>query len=68
MIDVRADDHKELIAHADGLPRIVGSWAHLRRDCKRRGIRAPVLAAGEGALGFWRAVRDVFPDAREQRC
>ena len=53
---------------ADGLRESAESWADLLRDCKRRGMRAPVLAIGDGALGFWRAVRDVFPDAREQRC
>jgi hypothetical protein len=40
----------------------------LLRSCKRRGIRAPVLAVGDGALGFWAAIRDVFPETREQRC
>jgi len=37
------------------------------RDLKRRGMRAPVLAVGAGALGFWAAVRDVWPETREQR-
>jgi hypothetical protein len=40
----------------------------LLRDCARRGMRAPVLAMGDGALGFWGALREVFPQAREQRC
>ena len=44
------------------------SWADLLRDCKRRGMRAPVLAAGDGALVFWGALREAFPQAREQRC
>jgi transposase-like protein len=43
------------------------SWADLLRDCKRRGMRAPVLAVGDGALGFWAALREVFPQTREQR-
>src|SRR5258708_40362398 len=43
------------------------SWADLLRDCARRGMRAPVLAAGDGALGFWGAPREVFPETREQR-
>jgi transposase-like protein len=38
------------------------------RDCARRGMRAPVLAVGDGALGFWKAVREVLPEIREQRC
>src|SRR5271168_5465153 len=44
------------------------SWADLLRDCARRGMRAPVLAAGDGALGFWGALREVFPETTEQRC
>ena len=68
MIGVRADGTKELIALADGFRESSESWADLLRDCKRRGMRAPVLAVGDGALGFWKAVREVFPDTREQRC
>ena len=68
MIGVRADGTKELIALADGFRESSESWADLLRDCKRRGMRAPVLAVGDGALGFWAALREVFPDTREQRC
>ena len=68
MIGVRTDGHKELIALSDGFRESSESWADLLRDCKRRGMRAPVLAVGDGALGFWKAVRDVFPDTKEQRC
>jgi hypothetical protein len=68
MIGVRTDGQKELIALADGFRESSESWADLLRDCKRRGMRAPVLAVGDGALGFWKAVRDVFPETREQRC
>lgn len=68
MIGVRADGRKELIALADGFRESAESWADLLRDCKRRGMRAPVLAVGDGALGFWSALRDVFPGTREQRC
>ena len=68
MIGVRADGRKELIALADGYRESAESWADLLRDCARRGMRAPVLAAGDGALGFWGALREVFPETREQRC
>ena len=68
MIGVRVDGTKELIALADGYRESTESWADLLRDCKRRGMRAPVLAVGDGALGFWGALREVFPDTREQRC
>ena len=68
MIGVRADGTKELIALADGHRESTESWADLLRGCKRRGMRAPVLAVGDGALGFWSAVREVFPGTAEQRC
>jgi len=68
MIGVRADGRKELIALAGGYRESAESWADLLRDCKRRGMRAPVLAAGDGALGFWGALREVFPETTEQRC
>jgi putative transposase len=68
MIGVRADGRKELVALADGYRESAESWADLLRDCARRGMRAPVLAIGDGALGFWTAVREVFPEARAQRC
>src|SRR6185503_12758977 len=59
---------KELVALTDGYREAAESWADLLRDCRRRGMRAPVLAAGDGALGFWSALREVFPETREQRC
>ncbi len=68
LIGVRVDGTKELVALADGYRESTGSWADLLRDCKRRGMRAPVLAVGDGALGFWGALREVFPETREQRC
>ena len=68
MIGVRADGTKELIALSDGHRESSESWADLLRDCKRRGMTAPVLSAGDGALGFWKALREVFPGTREQRC
>jgi len=51
MIGVRADGRKELIALADGYRESVESWADLLRDCGRRGMRAPVLAVGDGRWG-----------------
>lgn len=67
MIGARPDGTKELIAVEDGYRESTESWAHVLRDLKRRGMRAPVLAIGDGALGFWAAVRDVWPETREQR-
>jgi transposase-like protein len=68
VIGVRADGRKELVALSDGYRESVESWADLLRDCARRGMSAPVLAMGDGALGFWGALREVFPTTREQRC
>ena len=68
MIGVRADGRKELVALTDGFRESHESWADLLRDCRRRGMRAPILAVGDGALGFWKALREVFPQTKEQRC
>jgi transposase-like protein len=68
LVGVRADGHKELVAVSDGYRESTESWSELLRDLKRRGMRAPVLAIGDGALGFWGALREVFPESREQRC
>lgn len=68
IVGVRADGTKELVAIADGYRESTESWADLLRDLKRRGLRAPVLAVGDGALGFWGALGEVFPATRNQRC
>ena len=68
MIGVRADGRKELVALTDGYRESTKSWADLLRGCRRRGMTAPVFAVGDGALGVWKALREVFPDTREQRC
>ncbi|GAA4811946.1 IS256 family transposase [Tomitella cavernea] len=68
MIGVRADGRKERVALTDGYRESNESWADLPRDCERRGMRAPTLAMGDGALGFWNALREVFTDTRQQRC
>ena len=67
MLGVRADGRKELVALTDGYRESSESWADLLRDYRRRGMRAPALAVGDGALGFWKALREVFPNTREQR-
>lgn len=67
VVGVRADGTKELVALEDGYRESTESWARLLRQCKRRGMRAPVLAIGDGALGFWAAVGDVFSETRQQR-
>jgi putative transposase len=68
LVGVRADGTKELVAVADGTRESGDDWAELLRDCRRRGMGAPVVMVGDGALGLWRALREVFPATREQRC
>lgn len=69
IIGVTPDGDKEVIALEDGYRESTESWATLLRDLKARGLeRAPKLAIADGALGFWAALRDVFPDTEGQRC
>jgi transposase-like protein len=68
MIGVRPDGTKELVAVEDGYRESTDSWATVLRDLKRRGLRAPVVAVGDSALGFWAAVGHVWSETREQRC
>ena len=67
IIGVRPDGTKELVALEDGYRESTESWATVLRDLHRRGMRAPVVAVGDGALGFWAAVRAVWTDTQEQR-
>ncbi|HEY2236865.1 MAG TPA: IS256 family transposase [Candidatus Angelobacter sp.] len=63
------DGTKELIAMVDGERESEQSWLELLLDVKSRGlIEAPMLATGDGALGFWKALRQVYPSTRHQRC
>jgi putative transposase len=68
VMGARPDGQKEVIAIEDGYRESKESWLALMRDLKARGMRAPVVAVGDGALGFWAALREVFPETREQRC
>lgn len=69
LMGATADGHKELIALSDGFRESEQSWKALLLDCQARGmIIAPALAVGDGALGFWKALRQVFATTREQRC
>ena len=63
------DGTKELIAMIDGERESAQSWLELLVDAKSRGmIDAPMLATADGALGFWKALRQVYPSTRQQRC
>ena len=68
VIGVREDGVKELLAVEDGYRESTESWASVMRDLKTRGLDEPKLVIGDGALGTWAALRDVFPGARRQAC
>jgi putative transposase len=68
IVGVRADGTKELVAVTDGERESTDAWAELLRDLRRRGMRAPAVMVGDGAVGLWAALREVFPAAAEQRC
>ncbi len=68
IVGVRRDGTKELVSISDGHRESTESWADVLRGLKRRGMTAPVLAIGDGALGFWGALAEVFPDTVQQRC
>lgn len=68
IIGVRVDGVKEVIAIDDGYRESTESWLTLLRDLRARGMKAPKLAMADGALGFWAALRQVFPETEEQRC
>ena len=69
LIGVTDHGKKELIAIEDGYRESAQSWEELLVGIKQQGLsRAPALAIGDGALGFWKAVSKVWPDSRHQRC
>jgi len=69
LMGATAEGTKELLAVVDGYRESEQSWLGLLLDCKARGLRVdPKLAVGDGALGFWKALRQVYPTTREQRC
>jgi transposase-like protein len=68
VIGVKADGTKELLACSDGYRESTESWADVLRGLHKRGMTAPAVAVGDGALGFWSALGDVFPGTVEQRC
>jgi putative transposase len=68
LVGVLPDGSKEVIALEDGYRESTASWLSLLRDLERRGMPAPKVATGDGALGFWAALRQVFPRTEEQRC
>jgi putative transposase len=69
LMGATADGTKELLAVVDGYRESEQSWLGLLLDCKARGLTVdPKVAVGDGALGFWKALRQVYSKTREQRC
>ncbi len=71
LVIIGADEwgHKDIIGIVDGYRESAQSWKELLLDLKRRGLQSgPELAVGDGALGFWKALREVYGACREQRC
>ena len=69
IVGATQDGKKELVAIVDGYRESAQSWKEILIDLKKRGLaRPPELAVGDGALGFWKALAEVFPATRAQRC
>ncbi len=69
LIGATPEGKKEFIGFQTGVRESAQSWRELLIDIKRRGLEiAPDLAVGDGALGFWKAIDEVFPSTRHQRC
>lgn len=69
LIGAKESGEKEVIAIEEGMRESALSWCRLLEDLKKRGLeKAPRIAVGDGALGFWKALSQVFPSTREQRC
>lgn len=69
LMGATAEGQKELVAISEGYAESTQSWRELLRDVKHRGLTVdPSCATGDGALGFWAALREVYPATREQRC
>ena len=69
IIGVLEDGTKEVITICDGFRESEQSWSEVLLDLKNRGLEhVPMLAIGDGALGFWNALRKIFPTTKEQRC
>lgn len=68
VVGLREDGQKELLALSLGYRESTESWRDVLRDLRERGMRCPLLVIGDGGLGIWAALREVWPDTRRQRC
>jgi len=68
VIGVNSQGDKQLLAIEDGVRESTQSWREVLLHLKARGMNAPELAIGDGAMGFWAAVEEIYPTTRQQRC
>ncbi len=68
VVGARDDGEKELLAMEPGYRESKESWAETLRDLRNRGLEAPMAAMGDGALGLWAALDEVYPTTEHQRC
>ena len=68
IIGVNARGEKRFLAIEDGIRESTQSWREVLLMLKARGLNAPILAIGDGAMGFWAALEEIYPDTRHQRC
>ena len=68
VLGLREDGEKELLGMSLGYRESTESWAEVLRDLRDRGMKRPLVVVGDGALGIWAALREVWPETRRQRC
>jgi len=68
VVGLNEQGEKELLAMRPGYRESTASWAEVLRDLRDRGLNRPMVVIGDGALGIWAAAREVWPQARSQRC
>ena len=68
VIGVNECGQKRFLAIEDGVRESTRSWREVLLNLKSRGMNAPQLAIGDGAMGFWSALEEIYPDSRHQRC
>ena len=68
VIGVTSQGKKQLLAIEDGVRESTQSWREVLLQLKARGMKAPTVAIGDGALGFWGALEEVYPTTQPQRC
>ncbi len=68
IIGVNERGEKHFLAIEDGMRESTQSWREVLLKLKSRGMNGPELAIGDGAMGFWAALEEVYPETRQQRC